>query len=87
MLNYPTDLIVEWLSFQNVKRPSELDPKMVDTLVQTICLDWAKDKFSHSNHAANSYNKHVLNAVANGVEELVAIQNWTNCVMSELSHK
>jgi hypothetical protein len=87
LLNYPTDLIVEWLSFQGVTRPSELSPETVDILVQTICLDWAKDKFTHSNHATNSYNKYVLNAIANGVEEIVAIRDWTNHVMSRLGHK
>ncbi|MFN6474070.1 MAG: hypothetical protein RMY36_030945 [Nostoc sp. SerVER01] len=87
LLNYPTNLIVEWLSFQGVKKPSELSPETVDILVRTICLDWAEDKFSHSSHAANSYNKHVVNAVANGVEELVAIRDWYDYVMSRQQTK
>ncbi|WP_256874470.1 ERF family protein [Nostoc sp. C057] len=83
ILNYPRDLVVEWLQFQNVERPSQLEPRIVGELVKTICLTWAADKFDHSNHAANSYQKHVADAVASGADEVVAIRDWVNYVMSD----
>jgi len=76
LLNYPTDLIVEWLSFRSCKKPSELEPALVDELIKLMCLAWSVDKFDHPKHAVNSYVKHVVDAVANGYEELEAIKQW-----------
>lgn len=82
LLKYPTDLIVEWLSFQDAQRPSQLEPKVVDELVKHMCLSWASDKFDNSTDAAISYQQHVLSDVSIGVKEITAIQNWINYVMA-----
>jgi hypothetical protein len=76
LLNYPLDLIKEWLHFQDVSSPSELHHSKVDELVKTMCIAWASDKFDHPNHAANSYQKYVVNPVVDGVDELQAIKGW-----------
>ncbi|MCC5644739.1 hypothetical protein LC607_17700 [Nostoc sp. CHAB 5824] len=83
IFNYPRDLVVEWLQFQDADRPSQLEPKIVNELVKTICLTWAADKFEHSNHAANSYQKHIVDAVANGADEVAAIQGWINHIANQ----
>ncbi|BAY91410.1 MULTISPECIES: hypothetical protein [unclassified Tolypothrix] len=83
LLNYPLDLIKEWLHFQDVSSPSELHHSKVDELVKTMCIAWASDKFDHPNHAANSYQKHVVNAVVDGVDELQAIKGWMQQVQQQ----
>lgn len=82
ILSYPRDLIVEWLEFQNVERPSQLDQSLVDELIKTMCLAWAANKTDHPLHAQNSYAKHVVDAVAKGEEEVQVIQNWMQHVQS-----
>ncbi|MEH2393859.1 MAG: ERF family protein [Nostoc sp.] len=82
LLNYPVDLVKEWLSFQNVERPSQLEVNIVDDLVKTMCLAWASNKIDHPNHAQNSYAKHVVDAVAKGADEVVTIQDWMQHVQS-----
>lgn len=76
LLNYPVELVVEWLKFQEVERPNQLQPNQVDELVKTMCLSWAQDKFEHPNHAADSYHQNVVNAVANRIAEIDAIKAW-----------
>ncbi|MEH1789689.1 MAG: hypothetical protein V7L23_30065 [Nostoc sp.] len=82
LLDYPLDLVKEWLQFQNVERPSQLEVNLVDELIKTMCLAWAADKIDHPNHAQNSYLKHVVNAVAKRGDEVVTIQNWMQHVQS-----
>ncbi|BAY95266.1 MULTISPECIES: hypothetical protein [unclassified Tolypothrix] len=83
LLNYPLDLIKEWLRFQDASSPSELHHSKVDELVKTMCIAWASDKFDHPNHAANSYQKHVVNVVADGVDEVQAIKEWMQQVQKQ----
>ncbi|BAY93765.1 MULTISPECIES: hypothetical protein [unclassified Tolypothrix] len=83
LLNYPLDLIKEWLHFQDVSSPSELHHSKVDELVKTMCIAWASDNFDHPNHAANSYQKHVVNVVADGVDEVQAIKEWMQQVQQQ----
>ncbi|MBD2215392.1 hypothetical protein H6G27_37155 [Nostoc linckia FACHB-104] len=83
LLNYPLDLIKEWLRFQDASSPSELHHSKVNELVKTMCIAWASDKFDHPNHAANSYQKHVVNVVADGVDELQAIKGWMQQIQQQ----
>ncbi|MCC5654740.1 ERF family protein [Nostoc sp. XA013] len=84
LLNYPLDLVKEWLHFQNVTSPSELDSVQIDELVKNMCLAWAGDKFGHPNHAANSYHKHVVDAVLRGLPEIEAIQVWMEGALAQM---
>ncbi len=84
LLNYPLDLVKEWLHSRNVTSPSELDSLQIDELVKTMCLAWAGNKFGHPNHAANSYQKHVVDAVARGVDETTAISDWMKGALAQL---
>ncbi|MDZ8135806.1 MAG: hypothetical protein RM049_10960 [Nostoc sp. DedQUE04] len=76
LLDYPLDLVKEWLQFQDVDRPSLLDINQINELIKTICLAWAANKCDHSNHAESSYQKQVVDAVASGMDELTAISAW-----------
>ena len=76
LLNYPIELVKEWLQSQGVERPSQLDSSKVDELVKTMCLAWASPLSAHPNYTANSYNKNVVRAVIEGNSEVTAIQNW-----------
>ncbi|MHC0067951.1 hypothetical protein ACWATR_34515 [Nostoc sp. UIC 10890] len=76
LLDYPLDLVKEWLEFQDVDRPSLLHISKINELVKTMCLAWAADKCDHPNHAESLYQKQVVNAVANGANELTAINGW-----------
>ncbi|QFS50582.1 hypothetical protein [Nostoc sphaeroides] len=76
LLDYPLDLVREWLQFQNASNPSQLDISKIDSLVKTMCLAWASDKCEYPNHAESSYQKEVIDAVASGADELAAISAW-----------
>lgn len=76
LLNYPLDLVKEYLQFQDVDRPSLLPVNKIDSLVKTMCLAWAADKFENPNDAESFYQKQVLEAVASGTDELAAIKTW-----------
>jgi hypothetical protein len=76
LLDYPLDLVREWLQFQDVDRPSLLDISQINELIKTMCLAWAADKCEYPNHAESSYQKQVVDAVANGADELAAINVW-----------
>jgi hypothetical protein len=76
LLNYPLDLVKEYLHFQEVSSPSQLPISKIDSLVKTMCLAWAADKFDNPNHAEHLYEQQVLYAVANGGDELTAIKSW-----------
>ncbi|PAX56124.1 hypothetical protein [Brunnivagina elsteri] len=76
LLNYPVELVVEWLQFQEVERPNQLKPNQIDELVKTMCLYWGQDKFENSDFATNSYQKSVVEAITNGISEIEAIKAW-----------
>nr|WP_322714596.1 ERF family protein [Nostoc sp. ChiSLP03a]MDZ8215849.1 ERF family protein [Nostoc sp. ChiSLP03a] len=84
LLNYPLDLVKEWLHSRNVTSPSELDYLQIDELIKTMCLAWAGNKFGHPDHAANSYQKQVIDAVLRGVSEIEAIQAWIEGALAQL---
>ncbi|MBD2535367.1 hypothetical protein H6G97_40620 [Nostoc flagelliforme FACHB-838] len=76
LLDYPLDLVREWLQFQDVDRPSLLDINQINELIKTMCLAWAANKCEYPNHAESSYQKQVVGAVASGADELTAINTW-----------
>jgi hypothetical protein len=76
LLDYPLDLVKEWLEFQDVDRPSLLHITKINELVKTMCLAWAADKCDHPNHAESSYQNQVIDAVGLGADELTAINGW-----------
>jgi hypothetical protein len=76
LLDYPVDLIKEWLQFQDVNLPSSLTESKIDELVKMMCLAWADDKCDYPNYAESSYQEQVIYAVANGADELAAISTW-----------
>ncbi|MEH2467832.1 hypothetical protein [Nostoc sp.] len=87
LLDYPLDLVKEWLSFQDVERPSQLEASIVDELIKDMCLAWAADKIDHPAHAQNSYAKHVTSVIAQGHEELEAIKQWIQQVQPAMLAK
>lgn len=76
LLDYPLDLVKEWLQFQDVDRPSLLDTSQINELIKTMCLAWAAGKCEYPNHAESSYQNQVIDAVASGADELTAINGW-----------
>ncbi|QFS51086.1 hypothetical protein [Nostoc sphaeroides] len=76
LLDYPLDLVREWLQFQNASNPSQLDISKIDSLVKTMCLAWASDKCEYPKDAESSYQNIVVDAVASGADELTAIRAW-----------
>ncbi|WP_306422188.1 hypothetical protein, partial [Nostoc sp. CHAB 5715] len=82
LLDYPLDLVKEWLQFQDVDRPSLLHIGKINELVKTMCLAWAADKCEYPNDAELSYQKQVINAVASGMDELAAINAWMQQVQT-----
>jgi hypothetical protein len=82
LLDYPVDLIKEYLQFQDAKAPSQLPQSKVDELVKTMCLAWVADK-ADPYHAENSYQQQVLGAIANGIDEVTAITAWMNSVVGQ----
>jgi hypothetical protein len=83
LLDYPVDLVKEWLHFQDVKFPSQLPINKVDELVKTMCLAWAADKLENPNHVQSSYTEQVLGTKANGTDETAAIRAWMNYVVGQ----
>ncbi|MBD2536108.1 hypothetical protein H6G97_45060 [Nostoc flagelliforme FACHB-838] len=82
LLDYPLDLVKEWLQFQDVDRPSLLDTHQINELIKNMCLAWAAGKCDHPNHAESSYQKLVVDAVASGMDELTAIKTWMQQVQA-----
>lgn len=82
LLDYPLDLVREWLQFQDVDRPSLLDIHQINELIKTMCLAWAAGKCEYPNHAESSYQKLVVDAVVNGADELTAIKTWMQQVQA-----
>ncbi|BAY87709.1 ERF family protein (plasmid) [Calothrix parasitica NIES-267] len=76
LLDYPLELIKEWLQSNGVERPSQLNSRKVDELIKTMCLTWAAPLSAHPNYTDNSYNKNVVRAVIEGCSEVEAIQDW-----------
>ncbi|MHC5596055.1 MAG: hypothetical protein ACYTXC_08885 [Nostoc sp.] len=82
LLDYPLDLVREWLQFQDVDRPSLLHISKINELVKTMCLAWAADKCEYPNHAESLYQKQVVDAVGNSADELAAINAWMQQLQS-----
>lgn len=82
LLDYPLDLVREWLQFQDVDRPSLLDINQINELIKTMCLAWAADKCEYPNHAESSYQKLVVDAVVSRADELTAIKTWIQQVQT-----
>ena len=82
LLDYPLDLVREWLQFQDTNSPSQLHISKIDELVKTMCLAWAADKCDYPNHAESLYQNLVVDAVANGADELTAISAWMQQVQA-----
>ncbi|MCC5610460.1 hypothetical protein LC612_27850 [Nostoc sp. CHAB 5834] len=82
LLDYPLDLVKEWLQFQDVDRPSLLDINQINELIKTMCLAWAAGKCEYPNHAESSYEKLVVDAVASDTDELTAIKTWMQQVQT-----
>ncbi|MBW4457399.1 MAG: hypothetical protein KME55_34725 [Nostoc indistinguendum CM1-VF10] len=76
LLDYPLDLVREWLQFQDKNSPSQLHISKIDELVKTMCLAWAADKCEYPNHAESLYQNLVVDAVASGADELATISAW-----------
>lgn len=76
LLDYPLDLVKEWLQFQDVDCPSLLDISQINELIKSMCLAWAADKYEYPNEAESLYQKLVVDAVASGADELTAIKTW-----------
>ncbi|MEO1433447.1 MAG: hypothetical protein AAFV71_31185, partial [Cyanobacteria bacterium J06633_8] len=87
LLDYPIELIKEWLQSNGVERPSQLDSRKVDELVKTMCLAWASPLSAHPKYTADSYEKNVVRAVIEGYSEFEVIQNWMNAVESNRKQK
>ncbi|MBW4617519.1 MAG: ERF family protein [Desmonostoc vinosum HA7617-LM4] len=84
LLDYPLELVKEWLHSHNVNSPGEIESERIDELVKTMCLAWAANKFDHLSHAVNSYQRHVIDSGLRGVSELSAIQAWMEGVQAQL---
>ncbi|BAY72763.1 hypothetical protein ACN23B_27175 (plasmid) [Anabaena sp. FACHB-709] len=82
LLDYPVDLIKEWLQFQDAKAPSQLPQASIDELVKTMCLAWAAPK-ADPYRAETTYQQQVLEAIANGTDEVTAIREWMNYVVGQ----
>ncbi|QFS52158.1 hypothetical protein [Nostoc sphaeroides] len=82
LLDYPLDLVREWLQFQNASNPSQLDTNKIDSLIKTMCLAWASDKCEYPNETESLYQKLVVDAVASGADELAAISAWMQQVQT-----
>lgn len=80
LLNYPVDLVKEYLRFQDVERPSQLDISKVNELVKTMCLAWAADKVEHPNHVESSYQQQVL---TDSGDEIATIKAWMNYILGQ----
>ncbi|MEH2002588.1 MAG: hypothetical protein V7L00_28285 [Nostoc sp.] len=76
LLDYPLDLVREWLQFQDANSPSQLHISKIDELVKTMCLAWASDKCEYPSQAESSYQNQVVEAVVKGADELAAISAW-----------
>ncbi|RCJ19308.1 hypothetical protein A6770_32145 [Nostoc minutum NIES-26] len=61
---------------QKVRCSRLLPANKIDYLVKSMCLAWVVDKFENPNLAESSYQKQVVQAVANGADELAAIRAW-----------
>jgi hypothetical protein len=83
LLNYPVELVVEWLQFQEVERPHQLESSKIDELIKTMCLYWGQDKFEHGDIAINSYQNSVVVALTNGISEIEAIKAWMEKISSQ----
>ncbi|MBD2566170.1 hypothetical protein H6G95_37675, partial [Nostoc linckia FACHB-391] len=82
LLDYPLDLVKEWLQFQDVDRPSLLDISQINELIKSMCLAWAADKCEYPNEAESLYQNLVVDAIASDADELAAIKVWMQQVQT-----
>ncbi|BAZ33759.1 hypothetical protein NIES4074_62730 (plasmid) [Cylindrospermum sp. NIES-4074] len=82
LLDYPVELIKEYLQFQDAKAPSQLPQASIDELVKTMCLAWADDKIERR-YAEAAYQQQVLAAIASDTDEVQAIRTWMNYVLGQ----
>ncbi|MCC5633222.1 hypothetical protein LC613_37645 [Nostoc sphaeroides CHAB 2801] len=87
LLDYPLDLVKEWLQFQDVDRPSLLDISQINELIKTMCLAWAAGKCEYPNHAESSYQNQVVDAVAKGADKLTAINGWMDATVASFKSR
>ncbi|MBD6620815.1 hypothetical protein FNW02_34955 [Komarekiella sp. 'clone 1'] len=85
LLNYPVELIKERLQFHDVDRPNLLHISKIDELVKNMCLAWASDKCEHPSHAESLYQNQVVDAVANGADELTTVKAWMQQLQAQKS--
>ncbi|ABA24793.1 conserved hypothetical protein (plasmid) [Trichormus variabilis ATCC 29413] len=76
LLDYPLDLVKEYLQFQDATSPSQLPVTKVDALVKNMCLAWAANYVENPHEAKSLYQQKVVDLVANGDDELTAINQW-----------
>jgi hypothetical protein len=74
-LNYPLDLVKEWLGFHSVELPSLLNVEDVNQMVKIMCLAWAADKGIDPALAESAYRQYVASSI-NTNSELDAIKRW-----------
>jgi hypothetical protein len=84
LLNYPVDLVKEYLQFQDVECPSQLDTSKVDELVKIMCLAWADDKIEHR-FAESSYQQQVLSVASDRTDEIAAIKSWMQQILQPVA--
>ncbi len=82
LLNYPVDLIKDFLAGERAEFPRYLKDKTLDKLVQRMCLAWAADKLDDPRQALDSYNNNVSTLVLNGGDEIESIKMWMRLLQS-----
>ena len=76
LLDYPVDLVKDWLAQQNVSSPSELDRNQCEQLIEAICTAWASGLGVQPNTAKDKYLNQVVLGKKRGVPEIEAIKSW-----------
>ncbi|MBD2254880.1 hypothetical protein H6G14_27015, partial [Nostoc parmelioides FACHB-3921] len=74
--------VKEYLQFQDATSPSQLPISKVDALVKNMCLAWSANYIDNPNEAESSYQQQVVDLVANGDDELTAINQWMQQVQA-----
>jgi hypothetical protein len=82
LLDYPLDLVKEYLQFQDATSPSQLPVSKVDALIKNMCLAWAANYIEYPNQAESSYQQQVVNSLANSADELAIIKTWMQQVQA-----
>ncbi|HEY9800722.1 MAG TPA: hypothetical protein V6D25_10210, partial [Leptolyngbyaceae cyanobacterium] len=82
LLDYPLDLVKEFLQFQDATSPSQLPVNKIDSLIKSMCLAWAANYIEHPNEAESSYQQQVVDLLSNGADELTTIKTWMQQVQA-----